>query len=166
MLIKVDGGTISSYSIRLLKADNPDVMFPDEPTKIPAETLAEYNVFRVGPTPLPVYDPMTQKVVAVDPVWADDQYVQAWDIIALTQEEMDQKVIEEAARVAAEEDQLLYEQGVDNLKTDRQMRQFFKATPAQIDNYIETNVTSLATAKSVLKMLAKAVSVLAHEVYK
>ena len=40
---------------------------------------------------------------------------------------------------------------------------FFNATMAQIDTYIENNVTDLASAKDVLKKLAKLVSILSKD---
>jgi len=70
---------------------------------------------------------------------------------------------EEAATTAH---RTAYQQNLAALKDNQQARQLLKATPEQIDSYIDTNVTNLASAKEVLKMLAKAVSVLAHEVYK
>ncbi len=36
------------------------------------------------------------------------------------------------------------------------------ATPAQIDNYMDANVTDVASARAVLKLLAKALSVVAR----
>lgn len=38
-----------------------------------------------------------------------------------------------------------------------------RMTPAEAEAYIEANVTNLATAKAVLKILAKAIVVLAKE---
>ena len=40
---------------------------------------------------------------------------------------------------------------------------FFNASMAQIDTYIENNVTDLASAKDVLKKLAKLVSILSKD---
>ena len=48
------------------------------------------------------------------------------------------------------------------VKTDPAVRQLVKASPEGIENYINQNVTDLASAKSVLVKLAKAVSVLAQ----
>jgi uncharacterized protein (DUF111 family) len=90
-------------------------------------------------------------------------------LVEMTQEEVD-SLTPTAEQVEAEElrkaDQTAYQQNFDALKANQQARQLLKATPAQIDSYIETNVTNLASAKEVLKLLAKAVSVLAHEVYR
>ncbi len=45
------------------------------------------------------------------------------------------------------------------VKADAAIRSFLRMTPAQIDAYIDTNVTNIATARTVLKVLAKVVSV-------
>lgn len=44
------------------------------------------------------------------------------------------------------------------MRTDPTIRQLITARPQGIDNYIDNNVTDLASAKDVLKILAKAVS--------
>jgi hypothetical protein len=91
------------------------------------------------------------------------------ELVEMTQEELDAlapTAEEIAAREALHAHRTAYQQNFDALKENQQARQLLKATPEQIDGYIETNVTNLASAKEVLKLLAKAVSVLAHEVYK
>lgn len=47
------------------------------------------------------------------------------------------------------------------VKSDSFMQNIASKSPAQIDAWIEANVTSLASAKPVLKALAKAVNLLA-----
>lgn len=42
-----------------------------------------------------------------------------------------------------------------NLKADTVLQNLKTKTPAELDNYIETNVTDLASAKEVLKLMAK-----------
>jgi hypothetical protein len=44
MLVKLDGGAVINYSLRMLRDDNPRVSFPEKPTD---ETLAEYGVYQV-----------------------------------------------------------------------------------------------------------------------
>lgn len=48
------------YSLRQLRADNPGVSFPREPS---ADLLAQYDVHEVERVAPPVYDPMTQRLV-------------------------------------------------------------------------------------------------------
>jgi hypothetical protein len=46
------------------------------------------------------------------------------------------------------------------IKADATVKSLITATPAQIENYITTNVTDLTTAKDVLTILSKAISAL------
>lgn len=48
------------------------------------------------------------------------------------------------------------------IKADPALRQLINASPAQIDAYITSHVTDLQSARAVLAMLAKAVSVIAR----
>lgn len=52
------------------------------------------------------------------------------------------------------------------LKDDSQVRALLRARPAQIDSYIDNNVTDLASAKAVLKILGRAVAVLGARIIK
>lgn len=49
------------------------------------------------------------------------------------------------------------------LKQNSQLKTFVNMTPAQVNSYIDTNVTSLATAIPVLKLLSQAVLVLSRQ---
>ena len=49
-------------------------------------------------------------------------------------------------------------QDADQIRAEPTVRSLITARPAQIENYIDNNVTDLASAKAVLKILAKAVS--------
>lgn len=53
----------------------------------------------------------------------------------------------------------------DTIKADTQVKQLINASPTAIDNFIDTNVTDLASAKQVLKRLAKAVSAIGREAF-
>jgi len=50
------------------------------------------------------------------------------------------------------------------LKADSQVLRLLKASPVQINRYIDNNVTNLTEAKAVLKVLAKACAVLASTI--
>ena len=52
------------------------------------------------------------------------------------------------------------------VKADQTLRNFVTMRPAQIDNYINNNVTDLASAKMVLKLLAKIVLVIARRMFR
>lgn len=61
--IKLDGDTKLRYSVEQLRLDNPEVSFPDTPSK---ELLASYNVFSYTDQPTPTIDRLTQKEVDGD----------------------------------------------------------------------------------------------------
>ena len=108
MHIKLTNGTPEKYSIGQLRRDNPQVSFPKS---IPDSTLAEFGVYPLRPTERPEFDPMTQRVEegtpvrqrtknadgtfkADDPATGEDEaweWVQTWDVIALTAEEVAQR---------------------------------------------------------------------------
>lgn len=46
------------------------------------------------------------------------------------------------------------------IKTDNRVKALILATPLQIENYVTNNVTNLASAKTVITILAKAISAL------
>lgn len=80
-----------------------------------------------------------------------------WTVTPWTQERIDaynQQIADEAARQAEEE----------AVVTDPQVRALLRASPQQIENYIDNNVTNLATAKVIMTATAKAVSILAREI--
>jgi hypothetical protein len=72
------------YSLQQLRQDEPARSFSSSPGD--AE-LAEYGVFRVAPLEQPEFDPATHKVVEVQPLEQDGQWVQQWEIVPLTEAE-------------------------------------------------------------------------------
>lgn len=76
------------YSFSELRRDNPQVSFPKNPTD---ELLASFNVIRVQPTEHPAYDPMMQRIEGTQPVFSDGQWVQAWNVVPLTADEIAQQ---------------------------------------------------------------------------
>lgn len=69
--------------------DNPQVSFPSEITEA---TKSIYSVFPVQPTPLPVFNYLTHKVVEDYPVEQNSIWVQSWMIVPLTEEELQRRV--------------------------------------------------------------------------
>lgn len=84
------------YSVSQLMRDNPQTSFPRNPSDA---LLAEYNVYPVKPTELPEFDPMTQRIEEGTPVLQDGEWVQVWDVIDLTAEEIAQLQAERAEQV-------------------------------------------------------------------
>ena len=150
MYVKVENGVGTEYTLRQLKQDNPNTSFPPKPSD---ELLAGFDIYPVLLTDPPALDEATQKAVAADPAYLDPYWVQQWDIVAKTTAEQDAY----ASETARQEDIAL-------LKADSQVLALLRARPAGINNYVDNNVTDLDSAKDLLKILSRAVAVLAHTV--
>ena len=87
MHIKLIDGQPQSYSLGQLRRDNPQVSFPET---IPADTLAEYDVFEVVETEPPIYDDsaynIEPSIELVDGVWT-----QTWVLIEYTAEDIERQ---------------------------------------------------------------------------
>lgn len=66
------------------------------------------------------------------------------------------------AQAAGEAEQAV----ADATRADTTLKNFISAGPSGIDTYIENNVTDMASAKAVLKILAKIVWVVARNTFK
>lgn len=149
MYAKIIDGVVQKfpYTLADARAEYPNVSFPRNINDISEETLNSRDIYSVARLPTPSFNPATEKLVEGVPtlngsVWEVQQVV-----VPLTAEEL-------AARTQQED--------TEALKADNQVTALLKARPAQINNYIDANVTNLAEAKAVLKILARAVSVLAQ----
>jgi len=86
MYIKTTNGAYEKpYSIGQLRKDNPQTSFPKNPTP---ELLAEWGVFAVAPSNQPAFNPTLHKAVEGDPVEQNGEWVQVWQIVPLTAEEL------------------------------------------------------------------------------
>lgn len=101
MHIKLTDGQPQPYSVEQLRQDNPQVSFP---STIPANTLAEYDVYEVVTTEQPTYNDNTHNVEPsielVDGVWT-----QIWVLVAHTAEDIERQW----ANIRSERDQRLSE---------------------------------------------------------
>lgn len=79
---------IYPYSVQQLISDNPDTSFPATVTD---ELLSEFSVFPVVPTNPPTYDSVTQNLVELNPALVEGVWVQQWEVIAATPEEIAQR---------------------------------------------------------------------------
>lgn len=151
MYAKVTGSTVDKfpYTIRDLKSDNPNVSFTTATT---LDDVAAYGVVQVTRNADPAYDPATEKLVEGTPVESAGSWSITRVVIPMTQEEQDAY----ADRVAKEEDTAA-------IKVDPQVTALLKARPAQINSYIDAQVTDMASAKEVLKVLARALAVVGHD---
>lgn len=141
------------YSIAQLKRDNPNVSFPAE---IGTDLLAQFDVFAVTPTARPApSDAITKNVVEAEPESVQGVWTQQW-------EEVDASAEQIAARTQDATD------STDRLavKGDSFVTSFIAMTPAQVASYIDTNVTNLANAKTVITKLAQMVLILVRREYR
>ena len=87
MHIKLTDGQPQPYNLGQLRRDNPQVSFPET---IPAETLAEYDVYEVVATEPPIYDDsaynIEQSIELVDGVWT-----QTWVLVEHTAEDIERQ---------------------------------------------------------------------------
>jgi hypothetical protein len=86
------------YSVSQLMRDNPQTSFPKNP---PDEVLAQWNVFPVARSDQPTYDPATHRIEEGAPALVGGSWTQAWDVIALTAEEVADQQAVHAARIEA-----------------------------------------------------------------
>lgn len=101
MYIRVVDNNPEPYSLRLLRADNPQVSFPKD---ISDATLAEYGVYRTSTAPMPEYDPLVQIVTLRDPELRDGVWVQDWQIGAPSSEDKAANIRSKRNKLLAETD--------------------------------------------------------------
>ena len=74
------------YSISQLRKDEPSRSFSRSPSDV---DLAVYDVYPVVEAAKPAYDPAIQKVVEVEPALVDGEWIQQWEVVALTTAEQE-----------------------------------------------------------------------------
>lgn len=153
MYAKIDQGTVVKfpYTLKDARKEYPRVSFPADISVIPEDTLNVRGVHSVVQQDDPVFDPSTHRLEQGVPVEVDGAWVVTRVVVPLSQTELDR--LQEAADREA-------------LKADAQVLALLRARPAGINNYIDTNVTDLGSAKTILKILARAVSVVSQQVTK
>jgi hypothetical protein len=87
MFIKLSDSSYPWY-IHTIKAANPEISFP-EPFELPADYAPVFH------SPLPVYDEATQRLEEGQPALVNGNWMQQWNVVNLTQEEIDAKIAEE-----------------------------------------------------------------------
>lgn len=141
LFAKVENGTVVDYpyTLRAFKQDNPNVSPPND-----LSALGAYGVVVVEAVsrPLPS-DPITVKVVEATPTNVNGTWKQTWIEQPLTAEQIAQNQKAEA--------QLQVE---NDARADAFIQQFVQYNAQQVQNYVDANVTDLASAKAVLKKLA------------
>lgn len=149
MYVKVENGEAREYTRADLRADYPHVSFPPRPS---SAQLAALSIYPVTTVPKPD-ETETTKVTGYTFSGSGSDWTQVWTVEPKTPEE-----------VAEWRDRLDQEADIQALKSDPQVRQLLRARPGQINNYIDNNVTDLASAKAILKIYGRALAVLAHTI--
>jgi len=143
------GGPVLNYpfTLEMLRKSLPNVSFPRKPSDARMEA---FGIFKVHPTTPPT-PALTEDVVEVTPVWNGSQLEQAWALQPASAEDIADRLKEQSD----EQDKL-------SIKADTFVQTFIAMTPAEVDSYIDVNVTNLASAKAVLNKLALMVLLLAR----
>ena len=149
----INNGAVQTYpySYAAFRAANPDTSFPREVTD---EWLTAYDIYKVSTVARPA-NTLTTNFVEGTPVLVGDVWTQVWNEVPASAGEV-------ATRQQAEND----DAAKSAIKTDNFVNTFIAMTPAQVTAYIETNVTSLATAKNVIGKLALMVLLLARREFR
>lgn len=149
MFVYMKDGVPTAASGRELRSAFPDVSLPSKPAP---GVLEELGVYKLEVVPPPAHDTTTQKVVMQDlPTELNGVWAVRYDIVP--------KSLDEQAEAAEIE---TYKAAKQALKGDTPAKQLLKASPEQINSYIENNVTNLESAKDVLKILARALAVVGN----
>jgi hypothetical protein len=84
-LKKINEEIIYPYQLGSLQKEYPQTSFPREKSLL---LLSEYGVFPVQETEQPGYDPNTHKLMENSPLLVNYEWIQQWEIIELTAEEL------------------------------------------------------------------------------
>lgn len=148
---KIENGIVVQpypYTLRDLYVDHPDTSFPDG-GRWPGDAEERFGVVTVTQTPAPT-PTATQAITEALPAFVNGVLTQQWAVRDWTAQEIAD------AQVAATERTRI--DGINAaVEADPDLVTIRKATLAQIDNYIDQNVTNLAEARAFLKRLTKLV---------
>ena len=103
MHIKLTNGVPEKYTIGQLRRDNPQVSFPKS---IPDATLAGYGVYPLTTTNSPQVN-YTKNIVEGTPDFVEGVWVQSWDIVEATPEEISSRISKQEAFIRSKRDSLI-----------------------------------------------------------
>lgn len=106
-------------------------------------------------TGVPNFNPDLEKLQKVLTIFNDRVEV-SYTVILLTQTELD--ILAAEATLALQKAKDL--QAEADVKNEQQVKNFVKMSIAEVNSYVDTNVTDLASAKVILKFLARMVLLL------
>lgn len=110
MYVQTENNQVVKYPFDIpeLKKQYPTASFPVDIASN-EQLLSEFGVYKVTPLQQPEYDKTTQKVISINPVYENGQWIQAWDIVDLEEEEKQYIHDNAAAEARAERNRLLIE---------------------------------------------------------
>jgi len=135
------------YSFAQLRKDNPNVSYPRDPDDT---KLREFDVYLVNETAKPAYD-MTKNITEGTPQTINDVWLQMWEETPASAEEIAVRQAREKTKAERIE-----------VKQDTFVGNFISMSPAEVNTYIDSNVTDLSSAKNVINKLALMVLLLAR----
>lgn len=97
MYVKTTNGEAGKYTLAQLRADNPNVSFPNP---LPDEVAARWDVYPLTASPQPEFDPLSETVVEDAPRSIGGIWTQTWRV-----EELGEDVA--AGNIRRRRDQLL-----------------------------------------------------------
>lgn len=107
MFIRVNGTeTIYPFELAQLRIENPSTSFPRDFAQNPT-LLAEYGVYPVLQAAYVEHDRF-HKAVEVDPILVDGEYLQMFEIVPLTEEELDAATAEKGQDVRDNRNRMLF----------------------------------------------------------
>jgi hypothetical protein len=101
----INNDIVFPYDFRMLRNDFPNTSFP---TKISDELCANYNMYRVHPTPIPSVEWDTDVVMGT-PQYINGKYIQTWIIKDIEEWERDERISQQWDVVRGIRNQLLSE---------------------------------------------------------
>ena len=103
MLVKITNGLAETFTVSQFRKAHPQTSFPQN---IPERLLAEYGFYPLRKTERPSA-PYTKTVREAPPEQIDGQWVQVWQIIDASSEEVEKNRAEQEAAVRLKRDSLL-----------------------------------------------------------
>lgn len=102
----IQNGQVVSYpySLTTFRTANPTISLPADPTEA---QLNEQGIYTVTPTHKPTIDEKTQFVVEGTPCLVNNTYTQIWEIIQLSQPEIEANTQSQWSKVRTQRDVLL-----------------------------------------------------------
>lgn len=104
MYVKVTNGVPTQYTIGQLRKDNPNVSFPRQ---ISEQTLQSFRVFPFTRAAYPTYNKRTQRLEVGDIEQVNGKWVEQWNVVNRTQEEVSQQDAMQEAKIRADRDERL-----------------------------------------------------------